>query len=396
VRAWLALAFAAILLAGCGGGSGSPSSPSPSPPAAAANVAAMVVDGGTDGSSFNTPFVSVTVCQPGTSACVTIDHVVVDTGSFGLRLPASAVPAAITLPLVNAPGGAPLGECTQFVQGFAWGSVRSADVAIAGERASAIPIQLVKDPTGGFATPPTACSNTGSSFDITSGGANGILGVGIFAQDCGQACAGSSAPGVYFACSAAGCSPTVAPLPSQVVNPVATFATDNNGVALVLPSVALGGVASVSGSLIFGIGTQSNNQPGSVQVFHMDDTGNFTTTYKGKPLNGFLDSGSNGLIFPDPSLPQCAGGLFCPASAQNLSAVVASRPNGSSTTVNFVVDSPTSPTFNANASAVNIGFNDGSPAPEFDWGLPFFFGRTVWTAINGTNTPLGSGPFWAF
>jgi hypothetical protein len=38
----------------------------------------------------------------------------------------------------------------------------------------------------------------------------------------------------------------------------------------------------------------------------------------------------------------------------------------------------------------------GSNAGTFDWGLPFFFGRNVYTAINGKSTPAGQGPFWAF
>ena len=30
------------------------------------------------------------------------------------------------------------------------------------------------------------------------------------------------------------------------------------------------------------------------------------------------------------------------------------------------------------------------------WGLPFFFGRTVFTAIEGQTTPGGVGPYFAF
>jgi hypothetical protein len=388
----LAIVFVAVLVADCGGGGGGgSSSPPPSPPApSGANVAPIVVDGGTDGAAFNTPFVSVTVCQPGTSTCATIDHVVVDTGSFGLRLAASAVPAAIALPQVTAPGGASLGECAPFASGFAWGSVRTADVAIAGERANAIPIQLIDDPTTGFGTPPTSCSNIGPNIRANASD-NGILGVGFAAQDCGPACASSPPPAVYFACTAAGCAPAAAPLASQVVNPVAGLPVDNNGVAIVLPAVPLGGVSSLAGSLIFGIGTQANNQPSAVQTFTVDRQGNFTTTYKGANLAAFIDSGSNGIFFPDSSFPRCSGSFYCPASPQTLSATISS-PNGNSAAVDFFVES-----VNALPATTTAGHAAGDAgALGFDWGLPFFFGRTVWTGIAGTRTPLGTGPLWAF
>jgi hypothetical protein len=32
----------------------------------------------------------------------------------------------------------------------------------------------------------------------------------------------------------------------------------------------------------------------------------------------------------------------------------------------------------------------------FDWGLPFFFGRKVFTAIDSRATPAGIGPYYAF
>jgi hypothetical protein len=54
----------------------------------------------------------------------------------------------------------------------------------------------------------------------------------------------------------------------------------------------------------------------------------------------------------------------------------------------------------------NYAFNDlagpmpGYPSdptlPAFDWGLPFFFGRRVFTAIDGQASPAGTGPYLAF
>jgi hypothetical protein len=37
-----------------------------------------------------------------------------------------------------------------------------------------------------------------------------------------------------------------------------------------------------------------------------------------------------------------------------------------------------------------------SSVPDFLWGLPFFFGRTVYTAIENKDTPGGQGPYVAF
>jgi hypothetical protein len=38
----------------------------------------------------------------------------------------------------------------------------------------------------------------------------------------------------------------------------------------------------------------------------------------------------------------------------------------------------------------------GPNSGTFDWGLPFFFGRNVFTAIESQNTPGGVGPYWAY
>ena len=43
----------------------------------------------------------------------------------------------------------------------------------------------------------------------------------------------------------------------------------------------------------------------------------------------------------------------------------------------------------------NLG-GTNSDATSFDWGLPFFYGRKVITAIDGQNTPAGLGPYVAY
>src|SRR5471030_621026 len=123
MRRLIAIAAIAILActAGCGGsGLDSTTPPMPTPPATGSNVATITVDAGpatADGiASVNTPFVSVTICSPGsTSNCQTIDHVEVDTGSYGLRILASALNSSFSLPQeTNGDGGPAVVECTEF------------------------------------------------------------------------------------------------------------------------------------------------------------------------------------------------------------------------------------------------------------------------------------------
>ena len=33
---------------------------------------------------------------------------------------------------------------------------------------------------------------------------------------------------------------------------------------------------------------------------------------------------------------------------------------------------------------------------SFDWGLPFFYGRTVYVALQGASTPGGEDPYFAY
>src|ERR1700693_3503730 len=65
------------------------------------NVAPIVVNAGPANFYANGAFASVTVCVPGTSTCQTIDGVLVDTGSSGLRVLSSAL--TVALPQQKAP-----------------------------------------------------------------------------------------------------------------------------------------------------------------------------------------------------------------------------------------------------------------------------------------------------
>jgi hypothetical protein len=380
---------------GCGGGGGSHVN---TIAASGSNVQPVTVNSGPAGTYANGAFTSLTVCVPGTSTCQTIDGVLVDTGSSGLRLLSSAL--TVTLPQQKASDGNPVVECLPFVSGYTWGPVQAADIQISGEKASAVPVQILSDTD--FPVP-VACSDQGSSQDtLTSLGANGVLGVGNFAQDCGAACVttGASNPGLYYECPSSGCVVVAESLAQQVPNPVALFPTDNNGVVIEIPAVTAP-EASVSGSLVFGIGTQSDNALNQAVVYTLNANGNFTTSYNNQTYDqSFLDSGSNGLYFLTSSatgIPVCPDATFfyCPSTTQNLSATNQGL-NGASGEVEFSVANADS-LFNDNATAFVFEELAGpNSLAGFDWGLPFFFGRNVYTAIEVKSTPGGTGPYWAY
>ena len=293
---------------GGGGGGGS-----------ASNMQAITVNLGPAGNAVNQAFTSVTVCVPGsTSQCQTINGILVDTGSFGVRVLSSAL--TLTLPQQNDSGGNPLAECTLFVSDETWGPIQAADLTIGSETAKGQAIQVIGGGSGAVATVPTSCSSQGPVDDtLASFGANGIIGVGNFISDCGPGCASTTNnPGFYYSCPSSGCVVTTLAEANQVSNPVAAFAKDNNGVIVELPS-ASGPAASLSGSLIFGIGTESNNGLGGATVYSVDpNSGNFTTLFKGTAYTmSFLDSGSNAIYFLDTTttgLPTCTDFTFwyCP------------------------------------------------------------------------------------
>lgn len=363
--------------------------------AAARNVLPITVNGSlcSAGSYPNKPCVSVTICIPGTTTCKTISDILLDTGSFGLRV--FKQPLGLDLP--PAPGGAGrLAQCIQFADGTSeWGPVVLAGVILGNEPVVQVPIHVF-DTT--FGTLPTNCSN--ADPDPASAGFNGILGVGLFAQDCGSRCESSAGNGLYFSCNGAACNGTTVAVADQVKNPVAFLPQDNNGILVQLPDVPLQGAPSLSGSLILGIGTQANNGPTTERAFAVNQFGEITTLFNGTSMGSFIDSGSNGLFFPQPAqppLPVCAPPFspwYCPTTEVPLAATTL----GATGTPAAVIDFRIGNFINLIGTGNRVFDNVGGPTHGtiFDWGFPFFVGRNVFIGIEGKSTSLGQGPFWAY
>ncbi len=430
--------FAIVLIAamgfaaGCGGGKSNSSNVSTSSTGSSgSNVLSIAVDGGpfaseADGSIYeNAAFASATICAPSSSSnCVTIDHLLVDTGSTGLRVFESAV-SALNLPAVNASNGSAAYNCVSFVDGsFMWGAVQEADVTMGGETAAKLPIQVISSSNTGV---PTSCSNGSTANENTATllGANGILGVGVEPTDCFYAGASvcDSASGIsstppfpaYYTCSGGTCNPAFIAEANQVTNPVVLLPSDNNGVIVELPAVS-GTAKSVTGSLIFGIGTESNNQLSSSATVFTLTCDDFTTVLNGQTLGvtdtstctgpgSFIDSGSNGLFFPNvPNLPQCPSNtsvgdlssFYCPSSIETLSATNHGQ-NGTSKDTSFTVANAED-LFTSSDAALNGLAGINPTGVGFDWGLPFFFGVNVYNAIDTKAVPNGApaAPWWAY
>ena len=394
-------------LAACGGGGDASSDgggivAAPVPGPVGANVLRVSVDSGPTGNSVNRLYASVTICQPGSSTlCQTIDRVLVDTGSTGLRLLSSVMAPGLNLNRLTGNSGLPLLNCAQFVDNtFAWGPVAVADILLGGKRAASVPIQVIADPA--FNRLASACSSGDVLTSPATLDANGILGLGLYKEDCGASCATSAGNGFYHTCTSAACFSTVrsvASIAKQLKNPVPLFATDNNGFLVDLPAVSLAGASSLEGSVIFGIATQPNNRftPGSVLT---TNGGNITTVLGGKALDtSFIDTGSNGLYFDTSLLPVCSGsggsGFYCPAALTTFSATMVGA-NGVSVPVAFSVNNALASFSSGTLAVIPTLAGNIFDARTFDWGLPFFYGRRVFTGIEGQSSALGTGPFYAF
>lgn len=416
-----ALALLVMLVTACGGGGGGGSPPPqaatsvpgapplntlPSPPAVS-NALGVTVNAGPAGPGYNVNrlYTTVSICLPGSATqCQTIDHVLVDTGSTGLRLLSSAMAPALNLNRLTGTSGLPLLNCAQFVDNsFAWGPVATADIVLGGKRAASVPIQIMAEPS--FNTPPAACAVGGSAINTAATlGANGILGLGLFKEDCGSGCTVIPANGFYYTCTDLSCTAmtgTTASTTKQVKNPVPLFASDNNGVLIDLPAVGSAGAPSLSGSVIFGIGTQPNNQSASPAILTTSPpTGSFSTLFSGKTLaTSFIDTGSNGLFFDSGSIPTCAGagntGFYCPSALTMLTATLVGA-NAVTIPVSFSIDNALMLfTTHPNAVLPTLSGPIGD-ANTFDWGLPFFYGRRVFIGIEGQASTLGTGPLYAF
>lgn len=405
-------------LTGCGGAGDltivNAPTPTPAPPQVTGNLAVKLAATGSNvmpvsvsgtlcsnNKYINEPCVKITICEPGTSTCQTIDNILLDTGSYGLRVFKSVL-TGVNLPSVVDTLSRPYATCALFGSGASWGSVHKSDVilgdlSVGGEKAQNVSLQLIDDT---FASQASKCNNGEVDHSPADAYFNGILGIGLFVQDCGSRCVTMPNVGMYFSCTGSTCSGSRITLANQVSNPIFSLPVNNNGSILSLPDVNAGGGATTTGNLILGIGTQANNQPDSGLYFLQADPANayITNTYKGTTLYSLFDSGTNGFAFADTSITNCSSSsaFYCPASTLSLSATQTSSTGFQVNTAFEIANATTLLSNGSNYVYNNIGFELGSTQSFFIYGLPFHLGRSVYMGLEGRSSSLGSNLYWAY
>jgi hypothetical protein len=381
----LALTLGA-LLAGCGGGSSSSLAPNQMRMVVGPNPDVEAVDPGASGRDI--PFVSVVVCDA-SNRCVKVPHVMVDSGSVGLRLRAKPLAGLHLQPLPFA-SDAQLDECTPFLTGVMWGSVEQATVELGGEPPIQLPIEVFGGGSPAPTTMPTICADFGSNASNLLGfKANGILGIqGL--EKIGN---------LYYACRGSACTiePTASvPAAELIVNPVSKFDdSDDNGVILTLPSVPANGLPSAQGTLTFGLDTQDDNRTTGFVPLATDGNFSMNVVVQGVAYSSStIDSGSNGIFGPfslpydsattsfDPTTPQVV-----PITLENQTGTLPAVSVSSSITIanSQVLADPSS-------YALDDYGAYSSTSNQILLGLPYFFGRSVAFAMSGKTSGLGTGP----
>lgn len=381
-------------------------SPSPTPNENLSNVVRFGINEAgycSQDSYTNKPCARIQICDPGTNNCATVDDVLIDTGSYGLRIFKDKIS---NLSIANAAGS--LAECVEYGDGARqWGPVRSAKVRLKtgvpdnqlADVTATIPIQVID---GRYPGMQENC--TDAERDSIEAGMGGILGIGIFKEDCGPYCETDANNNIYFECNGTSCQSVKVVRANQVQNPIAHLpAPFNNGVAIKIRPVKEGGEPYAFGHMIFGIGPQANNPPGQKTAFKVDPSfGEFTTNFRNRDYHSFIDTGSNALGIPGGIYDECSSqyaGWLCPSTGpQSTSATAYGYDRGTSAEVKFRVNRFDTLFTSGNAVFSESAYSSGANiSGYFDWGLPFYLGKDVYHVFENESAPgLGGGPAWAW
>jgi hypothetical protein len=342
---------------------------------------------GKDVGGFNVPFVSVTVCVPGTSNCQVIDRIKLDTGSTGLRIFKSAL-QNLNLPVTHDSTGNEIALCAHMAGGTGyWGPVVKADLALGDEKAVGANIHVVH---------PNYQSLKDGCASVPSDGRNGILGISTaMASSNGQN---------YFSCSALGCAASAISDNQKALNPIAYLSQNKNGFIISTPAVPETGTKNLEGVIKFGIGTQTNNQLQSKLTACRSRSDDFLQLkYNGVTYWTKFDSGTNAFNLPSGAVqsPFCQNSkvYLCPSQPLNYAAEILSADGSSCANLNLTISGDFFGPSSVTQSWVVPGLTEswgGKTSNQFILGMPFFFGKDIYYILDGQKSAIGLGPIVAF
>lgn len=407
-----------LILSSCNiGGSSNNNAPTnpvlnPLPTPSNSNLIVNITPNGREGQlcgNINIPCVSVTICSPtNPTSCQTIDNVLIDSGSVGLRIFKSILNSSLVLPLESA-GNSTIANCVGYGDLSAnWGPLAIANITLSNESTTqSIPIQLIDS---SYANGGSKClnsfNNTRSSFHLENSpeefGFNGILGVAPIIYD--------NITG-YFSCTDSLCldeTEIIHEVTSLLMtNPIAFLPESyGSGITFKLPTLDNNGATNVVGYAIFGVGSNNDNIfESGINIYHIYTDGSSncnyylficmpTTLLTNTTIQyGFLDTGSNFFSFNDDNISN-TDGFYTPNSMRTLYASNTSE-NGEVITTSFNIANIYNLFNNTNNTAFN---NNGANGFDgfLDYGLPFFFGKTVYICFQDKTCNGIPGPYWAF
>lgn len=365
----------------------------------ALNQIPVTVSTGPQNNYLNGLFGSITLCNSA-NICTTVNNVIFDTGSVGVRIVKSALPSGFLTADSDGNGGT-YSTCGVFASGYTWGDVSSAIVKLGGLTSSQkIPIHIIGQ--SNYSVPSSCSSGNGNSINtVSSLGANGIVGIGLFKYDCGTTCVNYKTTS-YFSCKNNVCNSTKIPLTSQLLNPIAAMpAPYNNGNIISLPTIPSTGAKNVNGYIYLGIGNTTNNTFSAKSVINTDNNGYINITMNGKSFpQSLIDSGTNIYGITDSSIPLCSqSGItdyFCPSSTYTLSIILSNIEKNQNSIVKLTIDNAYNLFQTNNNAFYNIAYNFSASSLSIDLGLTFFFGKNIATGIEGTSSNIGNGTYFAF
>lgn len=326
---------------------------------------------------INIPTVSLVVCLPGNaSLCRRIDHILLDTGSSGLRIFRNVLPFD---PPPLSWEGRSVYECLPFGTANLWGQLGAIDVRLGREPfLRSLPVQIMgRNPVRSLQhiLPPTCAQKVPDRPEETFAGFNGILGIAPQRYDFG----------FDYLCEKSHCSLWAPSVPFQVPNPVMLLPEDNNGVVLSFPRTPSNGNGPISGELRFGIWTQADNRiPSASTTYFLDGTGSLRALSGLSRIPVRIDSGTNFSLMPSsywrfPSCPQPISSFACPPEPTVFPLLIQGDSGPSMGLVALSVrDARVILEKNSSVLPGILYKGKDSPFPMIELGLPFFLGRTIY------------------